>query len=333
VPERTPPRSIDDAQRELEQLRREIEQARRESERLRDDNARLERERADLARERDRLERERDRLRREIERVRQALEAACRAGKRQAAPLSKGAPRPHPTRSGRRAGRRHGQHEHRRPPLQVDETIDVPRPASCPACGGDVAETRVAYQFQEDLPVVRPHVRRFDVHVGCCRCCGRRVQGRHLLQTTDALGAAGTHLRPHAVPVIVLRNKQLGLLHGKIAALLRDWFGVRVRPSGVTHALHRAARQAAPTSARCANKSAAVRWSVRMKPVGSWVGGCGGCGSLRPRAPSSTPFTTGADVTKRPPCSAPTSVVCWCATAGRRIASSVRRRIRPVSRI
>jgi hypothetical protein len=47
--------------------------------------------------------------------------------------------------------------------------------------------------------------------------------------------------------LIVLLTKHLGLSHGKIAALLRDWFGLRVRPSGVTHALQRAARQAAPT--------------------------------------------------------------------------------------
>jgi transposase len=74
-----------------------------------------------------------------------------------------------------------------------------------------VSETRVAAQIQEHLRVVRPHVRRFDVRVGCCRRCGRCVQGRHSLQTTDALGAASTHLGPHAVALIVLLNKQLGL--------------------------------------------------------------------------------------------------------------------------
>ncbi len=107
---------------------------------------------------------------------------------------------------------------------------------------------------------MRPHVRRFDVHVGRCGDCGRRVQGRHPLQTSEALGAASTHLGPHAVALIVLLNKRLGLSHGKIAALLRDWFGLHVRPSGVTHALHRAARQAAPTYA-------ALREQIRRSPV------------------------------------------------------------------
>lgn len=274
MPERTPSRSNDDAPRELERLRREIEQSRRESERLREDserlredNARLKREREQLQQDRDelqrdraRLERDRNRLQREIKRLTCALEAVRRAGKRQAAPFSKGAPTVHPKTSGRRRGRRYGRHGHRRPPAHIDETISVPLPETCPDCGGVVEEIRIADQIQEDLPVVRPYVRRFRVPIGCCCDCGRRVQGRHPLQTSDALGAASTHLGPHAVALIVLLNKHLGLSHGKIAMLLRDWFGLHVQPSGVTHALHRAARQAAPTYA-------ALREQIRGSPV------------------------------------------------------------------
>lgn len=221
----------------------------------------------DLYRELDRLRRElekseqaRERLKRENERLKKELAAAHRAGKRQAAPFSKGLPKPHPRPAGRRAGRRYGHHGHRPPPATIDEVVDVPLPEQCPYCGGDVAETRVATQIQEDLPIVRPHVRQFDVHVGCCGRCGRRVQGRHPLQTTDALGAASTHLGPQAGALIVLLNKQFGLSHGKSATLLRAWFGLAVRPSAITHALHRAARQAAPTYD-------ALRVQVRGSPV------------------------------------------------------------------
>jgi hypothetical protein len=76
---------------------------------------------------------------------------------------------------------------------------------------------------------VRPHVRRFHVHVGECRRCSRRVEGRDARQTTDALGAASTHLGPHAVAYIVLLNKYLGLSHAKIAAVLEDWFRLTLR--------------------------------------------------------------------------------------------------------
>jgi transposase len=211
-------------------------------------------------REIERLQRENERLRRKVEELEKELEAARRAAKRQAAPFSKGAPIATPKIAGRRAGPRHGRHGHRRPPPQIDETIDVPLPAACPDCGGGLTETRIADQIQEELPVVRPHVRRFRVHIGHCRDCGRRAQGRHPWQTSDALGAAGTHLGAQAVAFIVLLNKYLGLSHGKIARLLRDWFGLRVQPSAVTHALHRAARQAAPTYD-------ALRVAIRASPV------------------------------------------------------------------
>jgi transposase len=97
--------------------------------------------------------------------------------------------------------------------------------------------------------VVVPRVRRFDVGIGHCATCGRRVQGRHPWQTSDALGAAAVQLGPQALALIVVLNKQLGLSHGKVVRLLRDRFGLAVTASTVTRALHRAARQAQPTYA------------------------------------------------------------------------------------
>ena len=230
----------DDLEREIERLRRELERADR-------DRIRLERERDRLQRERDRLRRERDRLRRENERLQQALDLARRAAKRPAAPFSKGPPSRHPRRPGRRAGRDDGRHGQRARPAPIDDVIPVGLPAACPHCAGAVAMTRVAAQYQEELPDVRPLVRRFDVAIGRCTACGRRLQGRHPLQTSNALGAAGVQLGPQAVALMVQLNKQLGLSHGKIATLLRDRFGVTVTSSTVTRALHRAARQARPT--------------------------------------------------------------------------------------
>src|SRR5262249_15165088 len=143
-PAKPEPASLNDLYREIERLRRELEKS----------------------------ERARERLKRENEQLKKDLAATRRAGKRQAAPFSKGAPKSHPRRAGRRAGRRHGRHGHRRAPATIDEVVAVPLPRVCPHCGGSVAETRVATQIQEDLPVVRPHVRRFDVHVGWCGRCG-----------------------------------------------------------------------------------------------------------------------------------------------------------------
>ena len=206
------------------------------------------------------LRAELERLRRENERLRKALEAARRAGFRQAAPFSKGAPTADPRRPGRKAGPAYGRQGHRRIPPVVDEPYDVPVPRTCPDCGGAVEDTHVTAQYQEDLPPVQPVVRRFDVHVGRCRRCGRRVQGRHPLQTSDALGAAAVQLGPDAIATAAVLNKQLGLPFGKVATLFAERFGLSVAPSAIVRALHRAATKAWPTYA-------ALVQTVRTSPM------------------------------------------------------------------
>lgn len=209
-----------------------------------DDQARrIERLEEDLRRS----EAERQRLRRENEKLKEELEAARRASARQAAPFSRGTRVATPRRPGRKPGAAHGRHAHRRPPTRLDETYDAALPAQCPDCDGAVRETGIATQYQEELPVQRPLVRAFQVHIGQCTQCRRRVQGRHPLQTSDALGAAAAQLGPQAIAFAVLLNKRCGLSYGKIAALLRDRFGLPVTCGGLVQAVHRAARQAQPT--------------------------------------------------------------------------------------
>jgi transposase len=194
-----------------------------------------------------RSEAERQRLRRENEKLKDELEAARRAVSRPAAPFSRGTRVAMPRRPGRKAGAAYGRTAHRLPPTQIDETYQAPLPPQCPHCAGPVRRVRVAPQYQEELPVQRPIVRRFDVHIGQCTQCRRRLQGRHPLQTSDALGAAAAQLGPEAVAFAVLLNKRLGLPYGKIATLVRDRFHLTVTRGGLVHAVHRAARQAQPS--------------------------------------------------------------------------------------
>ena len=148
-------------------------------------------------------------------------------------------------------------------PSRVDERYDVPLPAQCPTCAGPVVETAVTTQYQEELPVTRVVVRQFDLHVGRCDGCGRRVQGRHPLQTSDAIGAAAAQLGAHVIALVIVLNKQLGLSFGKIATLLQQLYGLTVTRSALVHAVHRMARQARPTyDALCAR----VRGSPMVSP-------------------------------------------------------------------
>ena len=180
----------DRLQREKGQLERDTDRLRREHDRMQQDRDRLQQDRDRMQQDRDRLQREREQLKREIGRLRQALDATRRAGKRQAAPFSRGTRKAKPKRPGRKPGRRYGRQGRRPVPSRIDETHEAPLPDRCPDCSGRLQRDRIATQYQEDIPPVQPLVRCFRVHVGYCTDCHRRVQGRHPLQTSDALGAA-----------------------------------------------------------------------------------------------------------------------------------------------
>ena len=215
---------------------------------MREEQQQLEAERERLGAENDRLRAERDRLQAANERLRGEVEALHRAAKRQAAPFSKGDPTPHHRRPGRKPGAAYGTRAHRQPPEpeHVDQVVTVALPARCPGCGGELVLERVATQHVEELPPTRPLVTCYQIQVGRCRLCGRRVQPRHPGQSSDALGAAGTQVGPRVVALAAWLSKGLGLPAGKIARLLGQ-LGLRITPGGVTQAVARAGRAVQPT--------------------------------------------------------------------------------------
>lgn len=164
------------------------------------------------------------------------LEESRRSGKRQAAPFSKGEPTDEPKRPGRKRGRGHGRHGHRMAPASIDRELRAPLPECCPHCGGEVAHERDADQFQTDLPALpSPTTTRFKVAVGRCRSCGKRVQGRHGEQTSDALGAAGAQIGPVAKAWVAWLHYGLGLSFGKCAQLLGR-LGIEVTAGAICQA-------------------------------------------------------------------------------------------------
>ena len=186
----------------------------------------------------------------------------------------------------------------------------------------------VSSQYQEELPAVQALVRRFDIEVGHCSRCRRRVQGRHALQTSDALGAAAPQLGPNAAALLVELHTELGMPLEKVARVLDTQVGLRVTKGGLVQLLHRTAAKAAPTYA-------ALCEQVRRSPVVTpdetgwrvwglnhwlWV--------------FATPETTvyaicdGRGSSMRRRFSAPTSPACWCGMVGWPIAASRTHRTR-----
>jgi transposase len=163
---------------------------------------------------------ENERLRSRIAELERLVEEIRRGSKRQAAPFSKGQPKDEPARPGRKRAKSHGRHGHRMAPAEFDRTLDAPAPEECPDCGGPAELERIATQYQTELPEPRPVTTRFNVEVRRCRACGRRVQGRHPEQVSDALGAAAAQVGPRAMAWGAWLHYGLGLSFGKCSALL-----------------------------------------------------------------------------------------------------------------
>jgi transposase len=177
------------------------------------------------------LRRENQELKAENERLRRILEEALRASQRQASPLL-ATPSQSPTPE---------TWTEKRP--EVWSTLSSAGPeasrrssgstaaSQCPRCGGGLEEETVS-QFQTGIP---PQVERieFRIQVGRCRCCRRRVQGRHPQQTSKAIAGAASRLGPKALALATHLNKGLGLPYGKTATVLEQAFALRVSRGSV----------------------------------------------------------------------------------------------------
>src|SRR5712692_6350324 len=224
------------------------------------------------------LERRVAELEAQVARLMRQLEEAVRAGKRQAAPFSKGPAKSEPKKPGRKVGEDYGIKAHRQPPEQIDQVLEAPLPDACPDCGGPIEETEIHQQFQTEI-VRKALYRQFNVHIGTCQCCHKRVQGRHELQTSDALGAAASQLGPDAQAAIAELNKNAGLSHGKVVGCLENLFGVSLSRGGSAHTVLRVAHRCEPIYAtiRAAVRSAA--WVVpdetgwRVGGLPAWLHG------------------------------------------------------------
>jgi len=197
----------------------------------------------------DRIEELEEKLRkadREIERLRKQLEQALRSLKRQAAPFSKNQPKADRKPPGRKPGHHYGTRGSRPVPTRINETHEAPLPSGCLHCGGPIAYQDTQPQFQEEI-VRATIIRRFNVEIGHCCRCGRHVQGRHPLQTSDALGAAKVQWGPEALTLSAHLNKEMGLSHERVARILKWSYGLEMSRSGVCRALERIGQKATPT--------------------------------------------------------------------------------------
>src|SRR6266436_4446421 len=261
----------------IEELKHKIASIQEQRRGTRRENERLRKENEELRSEKKQLEQERERLREENERLKKQLEEAQRANKRQAAPFSRGRPKSNPKPPGRKSGSAYGKRHSKAIPEQVDEVIAVPPPGQC-ECGGMLEVESIQPQYQQEI--VRKTIwRRFDIVIGRCTVCHKRVQGRDPRQTSDALGAAAVQLGPDALALGVKMNKGLGMPHADVAAVLQDGFQLRVNRSTICRAVDRVARRGEATwhalrdaaRRRLVNGIDETGWNVAAQLQWLWV--------------------------------------------------------------
>src|SRR6202453_2391631 len=206
----------------------------------------------------------------------QKLEASLRSGKRQAAPFSRGLPKVDLQRPGRKSGDDYGTKACRVVPPVIDEIHDAPLPERCPRCGGrQFIEERVERQYQAEIPR-RPIYRQFNVSVARCTCCDKRVQGRHPLQTSDALGCCASQVGPQAQAAVVMLNKELGLSQGKISRFFQMLFGIKLTRGGSCQIMLRAAERCEGNYQAIVKRVQQSEWIVPDETgwrIGGWVAG------------------------------------------------------------
>ncbi len=218
------------------------------------------------------LNRQLEEARDQIKKQDQRLEELQRQAHRQAAPFRRceDGRNTQPGRPGRKAGH---TGFYRPKPDQVDERIRV-NLDYCPRCQGPVCDKRPLTQYIEEIPMVRPHVTELTTEEGWCERCQCEVCSTHPLQASQAGGAAAVQLGPRALALACDLNKAKGLSMRKTVDVLRDHFGLKLTPGGLSQLLQRVGRKMEPEYTQMAVQ---LRQSpvVHADETSWWVGGPG----------------------------------------------------------
>ncbi len=213
-----------------------------------------------------------------IKELRKELAEAKRAGKRQAAPFSKGGRTDKPKRPGRKPGM--GNFSYRKPP-SADELSGPPVDVSvaddnCPGCGGVLEQEGVDVAYVTDIPAMpRPQVTEYRVQVCRCRGCGRWVRGRHAEVGPDQYGASAHRMGRRVMAAAHVLHYGVGIPVRRVPSVLRALTGVELSQSAITQDALRRARGAVGDAYQRLRESVRESAVVHTDDTGWRVGGEG----------------------------------------------------------
>ena len=170
-----------------------------------------------------------------------------RAGKRQAAPFSKGGRSSRPKRPGRKPGM--GSFSYRKSPSPDEVTEPLVEVAvaedTCPGCGGRLEHEGVRVVYATDIPPVpRPQVTGYRVQICRCRSCGKQVRGRHPDVAPDQYGASAHRVGRRVMAAAHVLHYGVGVPVRKVPAALRALTGVELSQGAISQDALRRARGA-----------------------------------------------------------------------------------------
>jgi hypothetical protein len=184
------------------------------------------------------LREENRQLKARLNQLEEELAAAKKAGARQAAPFRRRERLKKPEEEKKKPGQKEGHQGHyREAPSEIDETVEVPLPC-CPHCQAELHQVSPLEQVIEELPEFRPQRYKIVTYQGVCPEHGL-VRSTHPLQTSTAVGAAGTHLGPRAQATAVALSHRTGMSVRKVCETLRTFFGLSLSPGGLSQILQR----------------------------------------------------------------------------------------------
>ena len=142
-----------------------------------------------------------------------------------------------PKKPGRKGGHKGS---YRRARLETEQ-ITIPL-LCCPNCGGELENIQSVKQIIEEIPPVELRVVGLTTFKGCCAKCGE-VRSAHPLQVSTAVGAAGVHLGPNALSILLQFQHSWHLTKRKSCRILDQLFGLSITPGGLVSATHRLAKK------------------------------------------------------------------------------------------
>ena len=223
-----------------------------------------------------RLQRHVEELAAANEELRQEITGLKRAGKRQAAPFSKGTRATNPKRPGRKPGM--GSFSYRKPPspeelsgppMDVAVRVDI-----CPDCGDRLQHERVDVAYITDIPPIpRPQVTEYRVQVCRCMSCGKQVRGRHPDVAPDQYGASAHRVGRRAMAAAHSLHYGVGVPVRKVPSVLKVLTGLELTQGAITQDALRRARSAVGVAYARLRASVKDSRAVHTDDTGWRVGG------------------------------------------------------------